>query len=118
MFITEQNGTCYITCHVMLYDICLKQNRTCAHVSYYTPGVMLCYITYDPCRIRHCKIYANAVTKVCKTYVNHAHCFNQILCCFYARTMFFENAMFSLVLLKSYAVFKGRNKGRNDIVST
>ena len=32
-----------------------------------------------------------------------------------------ENAMFSLVkrnLLKSYAVFKGRNKGRNDIVST
>ena len=140
MFRTEQNRTCYITCvmlcymtyvhnrternmlynmcHVMLYDICLKQNRTCAHVSYYTPGVMLCYITYDPCRIRHCKIYANAVTKVCKTYVNHAHCFNQILCCFYARTMFFENAMFSLVLLKSYAVFKGRNKGRNDIVST
>ena len=33
----------------------------------------------------------------------------------------FEKAMFSLVkrnLLKSYAVFKSRKKGRNDIVST
>ena len=42
---TERNML-YNMCHVMLYDICLKQNRTCAHVSYYTPGVMLCYITY------------------------------------------------------------------------
>ena len=39
----------YITCHVMLYDICSEQNRTCyitCVMLCYITGVMLCYITY------------------------------------------------------------------------
>ena len=41
---------CYIPlCHVMLYEICSEQNRTC-YITYvmlcYITCAMLCYITY------------------------------------------------------------------------
>ena len=67
-----------------------------------------------------CKCY---VTKLCKTYVNQSPLLKPDPVLFLCQDYFFciENAMFSLVklnLLKSYVVFKGRNKGRNDIVST
>ena len=41
-------------CHVMLYDICSEQNRTC-----YITCVMLCYITCHVmlCNICHVMLY-------------------------------------------------------------
>ena len=46
---------------------------------------------HNSCRIRH---YVESMQmlchRVCKTYINVSHiCFYQILCCFYARTIFF-----------------------------
>ena len=74
-----------------------------------------------PSRIRH---YVESMqmlcTKLCKTYVNQSYIALTRSYVVSIPGIFFciENAMFSLVkrnLLESYAVFKGRNKGGNEI---